>query len=397
MGKFNSSTNHIFETLQLNGQVFSSPAWFNGKLYYAAVGDALKAFAFASGSFQNSPASQSSQTFPYPGATPSISANGIDSAIVWVAENSSPAVLHAYDASNLANELYNSNQANGRDNFGDGNKFIVPTVVNGKVYVATTNGVGVFGLLSAPPDFSLSMSPGSQTVAAGGSTSYTVTATASNGFSGAVSFGVSVLPAGASGSFNPPSVAGSGSSTLTVNTTNGTSTGGFTVTVTGTSGSLSHNTSATLNVTGGGAPSPPTAVSVSPNAGSGSAQTFAFVFSDPNGAANIVSTQMDVNATLTAAGACYLYYGRASNSIQLANDGGSFGAALTIGSAGTQQNSQCIVDAGASSVNLSGNTLTVNLALSFKPAFAGAKNVYMEAQNATLDSGWAQRGTWMVP
>ena len=57
------------------------------------------------------------------------------------------AVLHAYDASNL-HELYNSNQAaGGRDQFGAGNKFITPTIANGKVFVGTTNSVGVFGLL----------------------------------------------------------------------------------------------------------------------------------------------------------------------------------------------------------------------------------------------------------
>ena len=61
-------------------------------------------------------------------------------------ENTSPAVLHAYNAKNLAVELYNSNQAaDGRDHFGSGNKFITPTIANGKVYVGTTNGVGVFG------------------------------------------------------------------------------------------------------------------------------------------------------------------------------------------------------------------------------------------------------------
>ncbi|HYL78381.1 MAG TPA: S8 family serine peptidase [Bryobacteraceae bacterium] len=250
---------------------------------------------------------------------------------------------------------------------------------------------------SAPaPDFSLSMTPGSQTVAAGGSTTYTVTATASNGFGGVVSFGVSGLPSGASGSFNPPSVAGSGSSTLTINTTSGTPAGGSTVTVTGTSGSLIHNASASLNVTGSGAPSPPTTVSVSPSSGSGSAQTFAFTFSDSNGGANIVSTQLDVGATLSTSGACYFYYARAANQIYLANDAGSFGPSLSLGSAGTMQNSQCVLDAGASSVMVSGNTLTMNLALSFKPAFGGAKNLYMEAQNASLDSGWAQRGTFTV-
>jgi hypothetical protein len=106
---------------------------------------------------------------------------------------------------------------------------------------------------------------------------------------------------------------------------------------------------------------------------------------------------MDIGATLAAAGTCYLYFSRAANLIYLATDAGSFGASLTVGSAGTMQNSQCTVDAGASSVLMSGNTLTVNLALSFKPAFTGAKNVYMEAQNATLDSSWVLRGTWMAP
>jgi hypothetical protein len=68
--------------------------------------------------------------------------------ILWAAENSSPAVLHAYNAGNLAVELYNSNQASGgRDQFGNGNKFITPMIANGKVYVGTQTGVGVFGLL----------------------------------------------------------------------------------------------------------------------------------------------------------------------------------------------------------------------------------------------------------
>jgi len=94
------------------------------------------------------PGSQTGNTFPYPGATPSISANGTSNAVLWAVENGGNAVLHAYDATNLANELYNSNQASGgRDQFGAGNKFITPTVANGKVYVGTTNGVGVFGLL----------------------------------------------------------------------------------------------------------------------------------------------------------------------------------------------------------------------------------------------------------
>ena len=153
MGKFVPGTNAIYEDLPsaLSGGVWSSPAWFNGNLYYGAVGDYLKAFGFAGGTLGANPLSQSPASFAYPGTTPSISANGAANGIVWAAENTDPAVLHAYDATDLSTELYNSNSAaNGRDHFGTGNKFIVPTVVNGKVYVATTSGVGVFGIVPPP-------------------------------------------------------------------------------------------------------------------------------------------------------------------------------------------------------------------------------------------------------
>jgi hypothetical protein len=77
-----------------------------------------------------------------------VSASGTTNAVVWAHENTPPAVLHAYDASNLAQELYNSNQAaGGRDQFGPGNKFIAPTVAGGKVFVGTTNTLAIFGLL----------------------------------------------------------------------------------------------------------------------------------------------------------------------------------------------------------------------------------------------------------
>jgi outer membrane protein assembly factor BamB len=150
MGRFNPAANDIYQEIQgaLRGGVFSMPAYFNNTVYYGAVGDSIKAFAISNAMLASAPASQTSNAFPYPGATPSVSANGASNAILWAAENGDVAVLHAYDATNLANELYNSNQASGgRDQFGAGNKFITPTIVNGKVYVGTTNGVGVFGLL----------------------------------------------------------------------------------------------------------------------------------------------------------------------------------------------------------------------------------------------------------
>jgi uncharacterized repeat protein (TIGR01451 family) len=158
MGKFNPSMDSIYQLMSsaLPNGAWSSPAWFNGTLYYGGVGDRLKAFAFSGGSF--SLASQSANLFPYPGTTPSISANGTSEGIVWTADNQNPAILHAYDAANVSRELYNSNQAaNGRDQFGAGNKFIVPTVANGKVYVGTTGGVGVFGLLATTPRTLLSI------------------------------------------------------------------------------------------------------------------------------------------------------------------------------------------------------------------------------------------------
>ena len=155
MGKFNAATNPQDSNLyqQVSGQlsgVFSSPAFFHGTLYYGSVGSQLKAFAMVNAKLTGTPSSQSAVTFPYPGTTPGISANGTADGIVWALESAlgSPGVLHAYDAGNLATELYNSNQAsNGRDSFGDGNKFITPMIVNGKVYVGTQTGVAVFGLL----------------------------------------------------------------------------------------------------------------------------------------------------------------------------------------------------------------------------------------------------------
>jgi hypothetical protein len=149
MGQFNPAQDLIYQQIngQLGGGVFSKPSYFNGTVYYGAVGDHLKAFPIATGKLAGAPSSQSAAIFAYPGATPSISANGTTNGIVWAVENSSTGVLHAYDATDLTKELYNSNQAaGGRDHFGD-NKFITPMVANGKVYVGTTNSVAVFGPL----------------------------------------------------------------------------------------------------------------------------------------------------------------------------------------------------------------------------------------------------------
>ena len=149
MGKFNPSANNIYQELAgaLPGGVWSMPAYFNNAIYYGPVGSTLRAFSITNARLTTAPTSQTSTVFEYPGTTPSISANGTSNGIVWAHENTSPAVLHAYTAGDLTQELYNSSQAGARDQFGAGNKFITPTIANGKVYVGTTNGVAVFGLL----------------------------------------------------------------------------------------------------------------------------------------------------------------------------------------------------------------------------------------------------------
>jgi hypothetical protein len=148
MGKFNSARNAIWQEIdgQLGGGVFGTPAYYGNVVYYGAVGDNLKAFPIAAAKLAATPSSKSASTFPYPGATPSISANGTQNAIVWAAENGAVGALHAFNASNLGQELYNSNQAGARDTFGSGNKFITPMIAHGHVYVGATNGVAVFGL-----------------------------------------------------------------------------------------------------------------------------------------------------------------------------------------------------------------------------------------------------------
>lgn len=133
-----------------SGGVYSMPAYFNGVLYYGAVDDFLRAFKFNHARIVTPAASHTAITFGYPGTTPSISSDGLRDGIVWAVENNTPAVLHAYDATDLSHELYNSTQEKKRDEI-EGNKFITPMIAAGKVFVGTPTGVAVFGLSPKPP------------------------------------------------------------------------------------------------------------------------------------------------------------------------------------------------------------------------------------------------------
>lgn len=162
MGKY-SAGNNTKETLtNAIGHCFDTPAYFNKTIYFIGINDVLKAFGINKGVMTTNPVSKALSPFAFPGATPSISANGIKNGIVWAIQsdfygNSGPAVLHAYNATNVAIELYNSSQAESgfRDYPGAAVKFSTPTIANGKVYVGAEYAFSVFGLgtFLAPPTF----------------------------------------------------------------------------------------------------------------------------------------------------------------------------------------------------------------------------------------------------
>jgi hypothetical protein len=152
MGQFNGTSDTAYQRLSggLPGGLFAAFAYFGGSVYVADVGGTLKAFSLDQARLSASPTSQSQATFAFPGSSPSVSANGQNDAIVWTVTSNTgqAAILHAYNPANLAQEYYNSSQAaNGRDAFGNGEKFITPVVANGKVFIGTPSGVAMFGQL----------------------------------------------------------------------------------------------------------------------------------------------------------------------------------------------------------------------------------------------------------
>jgi hypothetical protein len=138
-------------------------------------------------------------------------------------------------------------------------------------------------------------------------------------------------------------------------------------------------------------------VSFSHSSGSGSSQTFTATFSDAAGASDIVTARILINSSFSATNACYFVYKAGTNVLNLLSDAGALQSGIAIGSTGTLSNSQCTVNVGASSAMSSGNILTLNLAVTFTSAFAGAQEIYLEAKSSSVVGNWLQMGTWNVP
>lgn len=107
----------------------------------------VKQFQLSNGQLSVTPFAQGTQQYGYPGGSTSVSSNGTSAGILWSIEAGGINVLHAYDATDVSKEIYNSNQAGARDKFGAAVRFTVPTVINGKVYVAGKTELAAFGLL----------------------------------------------------------------------------------------------------------------------------------------------------------------------------------------------------------------------------------------------------------
>ena len=158
MGHFNpSSDSQIVQSLVNvfpNGTPepgnYNAPVYYNGAVYFGPVNDTLMAFRLSNGLLPVIPTSKTSEVYTYPGGAIAVSANGSSNGILWgVQRNGSvaPGGLRAYDASNLAVQLYNSDQAGSRDTLDVAAKFSVPLVANGKVFVGSMSQLTVYGLL----------------------------------------------------------------------------------------------------------------------------------------------------------------------------------------------------------------------------------------------------------
>jgi hypothetical protein len=240
---------NIVQTVSLGGGSFSTPAYFNGQIYHIAAKDVVRSYVLSNGTLLHDlPGTVGTRTFGFPGATPFITANGANNGIVWAIQKANPAVLVAYNATNLSTELYNSVQAGSRDKLPNGITFATPIAANGRVYVGSQGSLSVFGLLNSnsnppppppPPNWQpiaatySGLFSQSNAVAVGSSGAVTITTTARGDYSGKLQFAANNYSF--HGKFNST---GAGSSTISQK-----SSGGMTV-------SLQANTADNSSISG---------------------------------------------------------------------------------------------------------------------------------------------------
>ncbi len=153
----------------------------------------------------------------------------------------------------------------------------------------------------------------------------------------------------------------------------------------------------------GPVPPGPSVGGVSPGNGNSATQTYTFTFNNTNGFADLAVMNVLINNAINGIAACYIAFvpsGPTAGSIYLVNDAGSAGgpfAGMVLPGSGSVSNSQCTIDGTGSSVSGSGNTLTLILNMTLKPAFAGNKVIYMAARSNSLNSDWQPMGTVNVP
>ncbi|MDE3166012.1 MAG: malectin, partial [Acidobacteriota bacterium] len=143
----------------------------------------------------------------------------------------------------------------------------------------------------------------------------------------------------------------------------------------------------------------PSVISVFPSSGSGTSQQFTWAASSPSGYANIAEVYAIFNTSVSGANGCYLRYSRAANTLFLANDAGTaWNGGFNPGSSSSASNSYCTLYGAGSSINASGNQLSVTVNVAFQPStFSGTKNSYLNVyDNEGLYTGWQQMGTWTV-
>ena len=288
MGGYNPTDNAVQEISGLGG-LFSAPAYWNGNVYVWSRQDHLRQYSVTNGTLQgpvaisNEVAGNGSTSW-LSSSTPSISANGAANGIVWNVDWTAN-YLYAHDASNVATTLFAAQLSS------TSTKFSVPTIANGKVYIAGYDRLSAFGVLSKP-DFTIASAPSSLTIAPGTSASSTISVAPMNGFAGPVSFTLGSLPAGVTASLSAPSLSTSGSVALTVSAAAGAS-GTGTITVTGSSSSISHSTTVNVVI--------PSSVPVPPPPGTSSAPTGLWPLTSINGSITPDVSGNNNNAALTGA------------------------------------------------------------------------------------------------